>query len=118
MKPIPCVIDILGSKDESLWMITLSSQDASETALHLSALHNGIVPTIRFQDIRRKDTLAITPLALLLDNRTIPVTPVWLDTLLALFLRVAVYGWTDTAHLDGTFSDECGEISVTVTIIP
>ena len=118
MRSIPCVIDILEENEEFFWIITVSSSDVSQTALYLSALHNAIVPEIRFQDIRRKEIVAITLHDLSLNNRTVSITPTWLDALLSLFLRVALNGWTDTAHLDGTFSDESSEISITVTITP
>lgn len=46
----------------------------------------------------------------------VPLTEPWLEAVWHLFLKTALNGWTDTAHLDQTFLSANGNVTITLEI--
>ena len=116
MKPyISCNIEVLSVSDETVWILSLPVEAASDAALLLSGLLYGKIKRVKFAD---KSCAAILAAAddstLNLDGVQIKVTKIWLEAVLGLLLEVCLNGWAGTAHLDQDFE----KISVTVAVLP
>ena len=117
MKPIPCTIEVLEDNCEICWIVAISSSDISQAALRLCALQAGLVTGVRFCDFRQNTNFSIDSRCISLSGQTVFHNTVWLETVSAMFLNTSLYGWTNTAHLDESFSNQNGSISITITIL-
>ena len=118
MQGIPCSIDVLTDRNETYWLVTIANSNASTTALQLSALQNELLSKVSFYDPRNNRNLTVDTHFATYEKETVAVTKCWLDTVLHLFLNTVLNGWTDTAHVDQTFSSENGVVSITIAIDP
>ena len=118
MQGIPCSIDVLTDRNETCWLVTIANSSTSTTALQLSALQNDLLSKVSLYDSRNNINLTIDTHFAACEKETVAVTKCWLDTVLHLFLNTVLNGWTDTAHVDQTFSSENGLVSITIAIDP
>ncbi len=118
MQGIPCSIDVLTDKNETCWLVTVENSQTFTTALLLSALQNELLSKVSFIDSQNNRSLTIDTHFATCNKESITVTKCWLDTVLCLFLNTVLNGWSDTAHVDQTFSSKTGEVSISIVIEP
>ena len=116
MKKIPCSIDILEEYGEACWLVAVSMDNAMQAALQLSALHTGLISRITFQDSLHSKVLTLDKCSAVCGGHLVPLTEPWLEAVWHLFLKTALNGWTDTAHLDQAFLSANGNVTITLEI--
>ena len=114
MKYIPCSIDTIRTTAEDFWEISVPCEYASEAALEFAALHLSRRSKIVFSD--KTNCFTIFSDSVTLGQRTVSVGQCWLEAVWCLFLDTHRNGWSHTAHIDQDFSDQSGNLTITIRV--
>ena len=118
MKAIFCDIEILKSEKEEVWIIAVPVSAVEDASVLFAALYLGRSERILFLDNKTDQRFVLCTDSLTLGNRTVFATHQWLETVWAMFVDVALFGWSDTSHIDQDVADKNGSVSVTIQVIP
>ena len=103
-----CKIEKLVFHNEEAWMITLPEKAVPHFIVQFAALHLGVIETIKLTDktsdctihINQKTTGWKVEYSIFLNKEEHPISQTKFEAIVAFMTRIAINGWSDTAHID------------------
>lgn len=103
-----CKIEKLVFHNEEVWMIKISEKAVPDIIVQFAALHLGVIETMMLIDKATGCTIHIyhdakeskVKYKIGLNKEQHPISQTSLEAMVALMTRVAINGWSDTAHID------------------
>ena len=103
-----CKIEKLSFQNEEAWMIKIPEKTVPYFVVQLAALHLGVIGTTKLVDKASDYTINIyqntigckSEYKICLNQEEHSISQTSLEAIATLMTRIAINGWSDTAHID------------------